>query len=328
MPHALNPKSGYIVSANNKIIGDDYPFYLGSSWRNGYRAARIEQLILGRKLISLQFCREMQMDCYSIPGVQFARLVEDIDIKGDSALQMAQHLADWDGNLNAESVGGTVYQVLLTILSQKILKPLLGNDLVEQFLGVGPHPILVPINELAGHWTSTLLRLLSEPEKLRELTGSSREELIVHSLTATKEELERLLGDDQSAWHWGRLHSLNFDHLFSLQPTLGRAFGHGPFPVGGDSDTVFQNAIVPGGPFHRNSVSPSQRHLIDLGDLSQSKAILLPGQSGQLGSAHYGDLIRPWFAGDYFDMSGSGSTDEPEQKSVLRLRPDLVKSDS
>ena len=31
MPHAFNPKSGYIISANNKIIGDDYPFYLGSS---------------------------------------------------------------------------------------------------------------------------------------------------------------------------------------------------------------------------------------------------------------------------------------------------------
>ncbi|GMQ78877.1 MAG: penicillin acylase family protein [Anaerolineae bacterium] len=328
MPHAFNPKSGYIVSANNKIIGDDYPFYLGSSWRNGYRAARIEQMILGRKLISLQFCREMQMDCYSIPGVQFARQVEDIDIKDDSALQMAQLLVDWDGSLSAESIGGTVYQVVFAILSQRILKPLLGSDLVEQFLGVGPHPLLVPINELAGHWTSTLLRLLCEPEKLCELTGSSREELIVQSLAAAKEELERLLGNNQSAWHWGRLHYLNFDHLFSLQPTLGRAFGHGPFPVGGDSDTVFQNAIVPGGPFHSSSVSPSQRHLIDLGDLSQSKAILVPGQSGQLGSAHYGDLILPWFSGDYFNMSSSSSTGEPEQKSVLRLRPDLVKSDS
>ncbi len=326
MPHTLNPKSGYIISANNKIIGDDYPFYLGSSWRNGYRAARIEQMILERKLISLQFCREMQLDCYSIPGVQFARLVQDLDIKDDSALQMAQHLLDWDGNLSADSVGGTVYQVLLAILSQRILKPLLGSDLIEQFLGVGPHPILIPINELAGHWTSSLLRLLTEPEKLRELTGSSREELIVHSLAAAKEKLERTLGIDQSAWHWGRLHYLNFDHLFSLQPTLGRAFSHGPFPVGGDSDTVFQNAIVPGGPFHRNSVSPSQRHLIDLGDLSQSKAILAPGQSGQLGSNHYGDLILPWFAGDYFDMSGSGPTDELEQKSILKLRPDLVKS--
>jgi penicillin amidase len=328
MPHALNPKSGYIVSANNKIIGDDYPYYLGSSWRNGYRAARIEQLILGRKLISLQFCREMQMDYYSIPGVQFTRLLEDIDIKEDSALQMAQHLADWDGILNAESVGGTVYQVFLAVLSQRILIPLIGCDLVEQFLGVGPHPILVPINELAGHWTSTLLCLLNEPEKLRGLTGSSREELIVQSLAATKDELDRLLGNEQSTWHWGRLHYLNFDHLFSSKPALGRAFSHGPFPIGGDSDTVFQNAIVPGGPFHMNSVSPSQRHLIDLGDLSKSKAILVPGQSGQLGSAHFGDLILPWFIGDYFDMSSSGSTYEQKHRSVLRLRPDFVKSDS
>jgi len=179
---------------------------------------------------------------------------------------------------------------------------------------------------MAGHWTSTLLDLLSEPRTMQELTGSSRDELFARSLAATAEELVRLLGKDQRRWQWGRLHQLSFDHLFSNRPSLGRALGHGPYPIGGDSDTIFQNAFAPVGSFHINSVSPSQRHLIDLGDLQRSKAMLVPGQSGHLGSDHYGDLIGPWLRGSYFKMSASSSTDDQEQRHSLRLKPDLERT--
>lgn len=39
MPHALNPEQGYVASCNHRVIADDYPYYLGSAWVNGYRAA-------------------------------------------------------------------------------------------------------------------------------------------------------------------------------------------------------------------------------------------------------------------------------------------------
>ena len=135
---------------------------------------------------------------------------------------------------------------------------------------------------------------------------------------------------DPESWQWGRLHQISFNHLFSMQPALGKAFnnafGHGPIPVGGDSDTVFQNSYVPGGPFHHNSVSPSQRHLIDLSDLSKSRGILVPGQSGHLGSDHYGDLIQPWLRGDYFEMSLPVSANHGQDVHLLKLRPGLAKS--
>ena len=326
MPHSFNPEAGYIVSANNRIVGDEYPYYLGSSWRNGYRAARIEQMIQSRKLISIEFCQEMQMDFLSIPGAQLARLAGESNIEDGPAEKIGQILTEWDGILNAESTGGLVYEVFLALLSRRILATLIETDLLEQFLGAGPHPILVPVNEMAGHWTSTLMGLLEEPNALQELTGSTRDELFAEILAETGEEISSLLGEDQSQWQWGRLHQLSFDHLFSIQPAFGRSLSHGPYPIGGDSDTVFQNAYVPGDSFDTNSVSPSQRHLIDLGDLSQSKAILVPGQSGHLGSEHYGDLILPWLQGDYFNMSGSISTDDHEQKNRLRLKPDMQKA--
>ncbi|MCX6551711.1 MAG: penicillin acylase family protein [Acidobacteria bacterium] len=44
-PRAFNPDRGYIVSANNKVAPDTFPFQLGTSWEAPYRAARITALI-------------------------------------------------------------------------------------------------------------------------------------------------------------------------------------------------------------------------------------------------------------------------------------------
>jgi penicillin amidase len=49
-------------------------------------------------------------------------------------------------------------------------------------------------------------------------------------------------------------------------------------------------------------VGPVCRFVVDLGDLSASRSINAPGQSGQPGSRHYADRIRSWLAGDYHPM--------------------------
>ena len=44
-PHALDPAAGLVVTANNRIVGDDYPHPLPGEWAPGYRAARIRELL-------------------------------------------------------------------------------------------------------------------------------------------------------------------------------------------------------------------------------------------------------------------------------------------
>ena len=44
LPRLVNPPEGYIVTANNRIVGDDYPYHITSEWMAGYRAQRIEEL--------------------------------------------------------------------------------------------------------------------------------------------------------------------------------------------------------------------------------------------------------------------------------------------
>ena len=38
LPEVVNPDSGFLVTANNRIVGDDYPHHITSEWMTGYRA--------------------------------------------------------------------------------------------------------------------------------------------------------------------------------------------------------------------------------------------------------------------------------------------------
>ena len=45
LPEVVDPESGFLVTANNRIVGDDYPHHITSEWLDGFRAKRIEQLL-------------------------------------------------------------------------------------------------------------------------------------------------------------------------------------------------------------------------------------------------------------------------------------------
>ena len=45
MPEATDPDAGFLVTANNRIAGDEFPHHLTSDYLDGFRAMRIEQLI-------------------------------------------------------------------------------------------------------------------------------------------------------------------------------------------------------------------------------------------------------------------------------------------
>jgi penicillin amidase len=87
-----------------------------------------------------------------------------------------------------------------------------------------------------------------------------------------------------------------------MRQPLDRVFSRGPYPVGGDTDTPNQMAMLPHEPYEAKAWGPSYRQIIDLGDLSRSMAIIPPGQSGHLGNQHYDDLVEPWLKGEYHPM--------------------------
>ena len=163
MPHLLNPQKGYLLTCNNKVVNEDYPYDLGNIWMNGYRAQRLEQLFHSKEKYTLQDFKEWQQDLYSIPGRQFSDLFKKLcfNCNFDDEPQLKKVIEifiNWDGYLNAESIGGCIYQVL----KQSLIDIIIGSELEKTrslgFRGHGPKAPILHDNEFWGHDSVTLLR--------------------------------------------------------------------------------------------------------------------------------------------------------------------------
>jgi penicillin amidase len=320
MPHAFNPDIDYLVNANNKIVGADYPHYLGSSWRNGFRARRIKQLLEANGKRTKENCCAMQNDVVSSLGIEFVDFLTDFEIDDPKANISLELIRTWDGSMDNQATGAAVYKVLLEMLARRILRPKLGEALLAEYLGEGFEPTLYSTNELQGHWPVVALRLLDNPQSKWWDNEEHLVRTLTKSLADTTRYLEHKLGNNPAYWYWSRIHEIKFDHTLANNPLLDAIFSLGPFPIGGDQDTIAQSSIlneVPG-----DNIAASYRQIIDLSDLSRSIAMHAPGQSGHLGSSNYSDLVHPWLNGSYYEMSWDIADSISTPEHLLEMLPE------
>ena len=48
LPSVLDPDEGFVVTANQAVVGTDYPYFLTDDWDHGYRSQRIRDLLEDR----------------------------------------------------------------------------------------------------------------------------------------------------------------------------------------------------------------------------------------------------------------------------------------
>jgi Penicillin amidase/Protein of unknown function (DUF3574) len=66
LPKLYNPPQGYIVTANNKVAGDEYPYLIGTNFSAPYRAARIIEMIKRKPRLSPEDMEAMQGDVVAL----------------------------------------------------------------------------------------------------------------------------------------------------------------------------------------------------------------------------------------------------------------------
>jgi len=321
MPHVFNPEQGYLVSCNHKIVPDDYPHYLGDVWMNGYRAHRLTELIEERDKLTMQDHQKFHVDVKCIPGLELVDRLKGLSDPDERIQLVLRLLSTWDGYLGQESVAGMLYEVIRYALVRNLIKPGLGKDLTSRWMGEGFHPLLMSTNEFYGQDTVVLLRLLDNPDSWWVQQAGGTDVLLKISIHQAVLWLKENLGQEPESWQWGRIHQVNFEHALGAQKPLDQVFNRGPFPIGGDTDTPCQTAVLPQDPYDNRAWSPTFRQIVDMGDLSKSLVIVPPGQSGNIASQHYDDLIQPWLEGEYLPMLWTREQVEELSTNKLVLKP-------
>ena len=312
LPEVVDPESGYLVTANNRIVGDSYPHHITSEWLDGFRAKRIEEMLLAGERHDIEDFEAMQSDDLSLPGLEAARRLGRLQLAGQREVSALERLRSWDGRLDPDSIAATIYQAFLLRLAREVARAAIGDrDLCERYLdradnGFTPH-ITSP-----WRWHSHLMALWEEGDE--ELIGRPWDGLVEESLAGALDDLEERFGSDPEAWRWGRVHEMEFPHpLGEANPLLHRLLNR-RLRAGGAQETVSQIAYDPNDPY-RAVWAPSWRMVADPTDPDRSRWQMFTGQSGHPASRHYDDLQADWLEGRTQPMCGEGPWRE------LRLTP-------
>ena len=132
----------------------------------------------------------------------------------------------------------------------------------------------------------------------------TRDDILLRSFQEGYTNTVSDLGKDRKKWEWGDLHTVTFVSMLLGESGVGfieSRVNRGPFSVGGNEATINANSwyLHTGENTEKSrdfsvSSTPLARIIIDLGNLTQSVNILVPGQSGHPYSDNYSDQIDPW----------------------------------
>jgi penicillin amidase len=302
MPRQVDPPRGLIITANNRLAPDDFPYPLSGTWSNGNRARRIRERLESKARWSAGDCRELQQDVYSgraaasVPSL-VALLAEDQDTGVRQAIAC---LGAWDYRLETEGAAGALFNVFFVHWCRTVTAERLPADVAE----------------FAAANAGGLATALLAGDEVGWFAQRDRREAVRSAFVAALNELTARLGPDQSGWSWGRLHTLVQKHFLSGVGELGELLDRSGAVVRGDATTV--NSSTPDGNYAAH-MGAGYRMVADLaGPRPGLWAVEVAGTSGHPGSAHYDDQIAPWSAGGYHYLA----LHDPEAAHrVLTLEP-------
>lgn len=288
LPTLYNPPSGYIVTANNAIVGEAYPHLLTVDWDNGWRAARIVDLIertAATKKLTADDMTAIQADQEFWMGKRLAAAYAEIDVDDAGTRRALALLADWDAQ-NLDRSPAAAYANVL------------WDELVQDLFSRRPDP--APVSGQSRLFT-LVDRLLDEPGSAwwtNEQVGvTGRDEMLARAAEGAYDRLVGLQGDDPAQWRWGTLHALPLTHdsfgTSGIAP-IEALFNRGPIPVGGGTSVVDATGWTIGTGSFATVTVPSMRMTVDLADLDASRWNQLTGVSGHAFHPNYTDQVEAW----------------------------------
>jgi len=312
-PRLVNPPSGRIVTANQRIAGDDYPHYLSRLWTLPDRAWRIHEMLNGQEVHDISTFRAMQQDELSAVARRLVPLLLKAEPAGEDEAELLRELEAWDYRFTLDSRAPAIFMAWLERLNNRIIEDELDSF---TFRGSG--------------WTHA--NYLSVAQALSgdkaawcdDRTTTDNEDcarILRETLTEAHTALTESMGSEPDGWRWEQAGRFRLPHmLFDNFPLLRNWFSR-ETPVPGGPDGMFNNYATPTArlPVTDSGTVPSFQAIYDLSDLDASLFMAYSGVSGHFKSPYYDNLTPHWVRGERFKLN----PDEVEEQYRLILQPGI-----
>ncbi len=294
LPTRFDPPEGFIATANEKIVGPDYPYYLTSEWVPPYRGDRIRALLAAQDKHDRRSMARIQADVRSTIADDLLPLFL-AHLKPDHAPEIAAAMKAWDREMRID----TPEPLIFTAWHRAVARRLYADELKDKFpryFGAKVVFLKLVLSGAPGYaaWCD-------------DVTTSDHAESCDEIVTAALDDalalLRTRLGEDWHSWRYGKLHRVIQEHRPFSAVALLRPF----FELSGANDGGIMTVDVAPASFARDDLfhqhhGPSYRAIYDLAEPDRSLYVIPTGQSGNPLSGHYRDLFALWRTNRYIEI--------------------------
>ncbi len=319
LPYEEDPPEGYIVAANQAVVGPGYPVHFTKDWEYGYRSQRIRDLIAAdvkaHRPITVADMQGIQGDTYNPIAPDLVPLLLKAKVDEFTA-QGRDLLKGWDYTQPTDSAAAAYFNAVWAAL----LNITFADEMPE-----GTRP------DGGNRWFEVVRTLLQDPQdpwwdnRSTPDVVETRDEVIRQALVKARLDLTSILGKDPTRWQWGQLHRLRLvstplgglGSTLPLHPLLNR----GPIQLAGGTSIVDAQGWDAASGNYDVNWGPSMRMVVDLADLDRSRWVNQTGQSDHPGQEYYADQLDAWAHNQTFGWPFSAAAVRAATKDTLTLQP-------
>jgi penicillin amidase len=293
-PATINPERNYIITANNKVVGD-FLIDMNGTYAPRYRYDAIERMLTPNNSIDVAYIKKMQTDINSVLAKKILPLMKKlIRVNNDSDAQKALDLVlSWDGNLQTDLAAPAIYNTWLVRFMYQTFVDELGDELATKY--VGQRYISL----------ERFLTLLKQDSSFFDDVSTTQKETVSDIATRAFKEALKILKEytgkaNIQDWQWGKIHEIRFDHFLGKSKLMRPFVNHGPLALSGDCETNLRAHFYDVTPPFVATLAAGLRLVVEFNPKPKGHLVLITGENEYFLSKHYTDLTDMWMKGEYF----------------------------
>jgi penicillin amidase len=270
-----DPAQGYLRSANERVVDQTYPYYLGWEYEEPFRGMRIKQLLEGQEKFSGQDFIAMQNDDLDTEAqVILPDLLQQIDSKELSSEQREalEQLKKWDLHAKSAWVEPTLYRSWYYELRSEIFSDKYSLPEQKDFY---PHDARIA-------W---MLQRLSHDAKDSDAQWiGNLSQVVTQAYKKSWLKLTQDLGPDAKGWTWKRFIHTQIPHVAHIP-----GFGSELLGMDGAPESVRGN---------RGGHGAVYKLVVELGETPQAWIQVPGGNQGDPFATNYAAQVEEWSRGE------------------------------
>lgn len=314
LPSSYNPENGYISSANNKTVDNDYPYYISFRFYVPYRINRIREMLEEKEILGIDDFKRIITDQHS----DYAKILTPFILKlSERRNEMSQTeanafstLEDWDYNMEKDKAAPAVFE----FFSINLVKNLLGDELEDMFDQLP--------RSLKDYYIFRILETGPDEwvDNVKTSATETLDDIMFKSFKEGVKTLTENYGNDVNNWTWGSVHKISLDHPLSAVKLVDRIFklSSEKFGVGGSDHTVCPYTYKEG---FIVTEGASERHIFNIDDWDESYTVIPTGASGIPASEFYLSQTKTYIEGGFYKDAFSEEAVRAAAKYTLKIVP-------